>query len=335
MEIASPGWLALLLLLPVLRVWRRRQRRGLLLPGAAAAAVSTRRRDRVAGLAPRILRMLALALLVLAVARPRTAGGVAESRTEGVPIVIAIDVSSSMLARDWACPPAGCAADQPRDRLDVAKATVASFIAARPDDPVGLVAFAAEAITLVPITTHQPFLLSALGSVRVGLLEDGTAIGEGLATAVNRLRRAPGEDRVIVLMSDGESNRGATDPLVAAGAAAEFGIRVYTIGVGSDGTAPVPVGRAPEGFEYAERPVAIDEPLLREVARATGGEYHRAADPEALRRVYERIDRLERAPVEVRTTVRYRDWYLWILAAAAAVLALEWALRGSRWGAVP
>lgn len=333
MEIASPGWLTLLLLLPALRVWRRRRWRGVVLPGAADAARAPGRRGRLAGQAPGILRTLALALLVLALARPRTAGGVEESRAEGVPIVIAIDVSSSMLARDWACPPPGC--PQPLDRLDVAKATVASFIATRPNDPVGLVAFAAEAITLVPITTHQPFLMSALESVRVGLLEDGTAIGEGLATAVNRLRRAPGEDRVIVLMSDGESNRGSTDPLVAAGAAAEFGIRVYTIGVGSAGTAPVPVGRAPEGFEYAERPVAIDEPLLREIARATGGEYHRAADPDALRRVYERIDRLERAPVDVRTTVRYREWYLWLLAAASAALALEWALRGSRWGAVP
>lgn len=335
MEIASPGWLTLLLLLPALRVWRRRRASGLLLPGAADVALRTRTRDRVLGQAPAIFRALALVLLVLALARPRTAGGLEESRTEGVPIVIAIDVSSSMLARDWACHTPPCADDQQLDRLDVAKATVASFIAARPNDPVGLVAFASEAITLVPITTHQPFLLSALGSVRVGLLEDGTAIGEGLATSVNRLRRAPGEDRVIVLMSDGENNRGATDPLLAASAAAEFGIRVHTIGIGSEGTAPVPVGRAPQGFEYAERAVAIDEPLLREIARATGGEYHRATAPEALTRVYERIDRLERTPVDVRATIRYREWYLWLLAAAAAALALEWAVRASRWGAVP
>lgn len=336
MELASPGWLILLLVIPALVFWRRRHGGGVQVPGAGEMATARDRRSRILPDLPWILRLLAIALIVLALARPRSAGGVVESRREGVPIVVAIDVSSSMLARDLGCASQPCGpgeADQ--DRLDVGRETVARFIAARPADPVGLVVFAGEALTLVPITTHQALLRAALESVRVGLLEDGTAIGEGLATAVNRLRRVPGADRAIVLMSDGENNRGATDPLVAAGAAAEFGIRVYTIGIGSSGGAAVPADTAPAGFEPMERPVAIDESLLKEIARATGGEYHRAADPGALQRVYDRIDQLERSPVEERTHVLYREWYLWLLAAGAGALALEWAVRGSRWGVVP
>lgn len=332
MQLESPLWLALLLGIPPLLSWRRRAGRGIPLPGAAAIGA----RARVRGAAPDVLRALTLALLTLALARPRTAGGVEAVATEGIPIVIALDVSSSMLAQDWRCgdPPCG-AEDAPRDRLEVAREAIGRFIAARPDDPVGLVVFAAEAITLVPLTTHQQLLRSAIGSVRVGLLEDGTAIGEGLATAVNRLRYAPGETRVVVLMSDGESNRGEIGPLVAARAAAELGIQVHTIGVGTEGAAQVPIGRAPEGFQYAERPVALDEETLREIARLTGGEYHRVTDPDALGRVYARIDQLVRTPVETRTAVLYREWYLWLLAAAAALLLLEWTLRGSRWGAIP
>lgn len=335
MELVHPEWLLLLALLPLAEGLRRRRAAELPLPRAGELRRADGRFAPLLGRAPGTLRLLVLALLVLALARPRTAGGVEETSGEGVPIVVAIDASSSMLAQDWRCAEPPCApGDPPRDRLQVAKATVAEFVAARRDDPIGIVAFAAEAITLVPVTTSRPLLRSALQNLEVGLLEDGTAIGEGLATAVNRLRRVPGEDRVVILMSDGESNRGI-DPLTAAQAAAQLGIRVFTIGVGSEGTAPVPVQRAPEGFRYVERPVAIDEALLRRIAELTGGEYHRATSPEALGRIYGRIDRLVQAPVETRRRVRYREWYLWLLAAAAGVLLLEWGMRGSRWGAVP
>lgn len=338
MTFGSPAWLLLLLLVPGLVLWRRLGREGVLIPGAGEMGLNRSPAGRAAASIPLVLRLLVLTLIVLALARPRTAGGVIESRSRGVPIVIALDVSSSMLARDRACgdPPCPPGEEGPT-RLETARSTIDEFIADRPDDPVGLVAFAAEAITLVPVTTHQPLLRAGLASARVGLVEDGTAIGEGLATAVNRLRRIEGEDRVVILMSDGASNRGAIDPLVAASAAAELGIRVHTIGIGSRGDAPTTAGAAapPEGLAQIEATGSMDEPLMREIARATGGEYHHAADPSALARVYDRLDRLERAPFEARSVVRYREWYLWLLAAAAGLLALESAVRASRWGAVP
>lgn len=329
---AHPGVLGLLLLVPLVALLARRARGAVPVPDAAKVS----HRSPGAAVTPTALRLMALTLIVLALARPRSAGGETEVRTEGVPTVIVMDISSSMLAQDWSCDDPPCPpAARGRDRLQVAKETVERFIAARPSDPVGLVAFAAEAITLAPVTTHQALLREALRSAQVGLLEDGTAIGDGLATAVNRLRRASGESRVVVLMSDGESNRGTVEPLAAAQAAAQFGIRVHTIGVGSEGFAQVPVGRVPGGFEYAERPVAVDEATLREIARLTGGEFHRATDPAALERIYGRIDEMVRAPIESRTIVLYREWYLWLLAIAAGALALEWAMRGSRWGTIP
>lgn len=335
MELAQPLWLLLLPFVLAVAVIVSRARRALPLPAASGATVRSRRSAWLAA-APMTLRALTLTLLVLALARPRSPGGLVEESSAGIPIVVAIDVSSSMLAQDWRCedPPCPAGADS-RDRLEVAKGTVRRFVETRAADPIGLVAFAAEAITLVPITRHRPLLLSALESLRVGLLEDGTAIGEGLATAVNRLRRASGDTRVAVLMSDGESNRGEIDPLEAASAAAALGIQVYTIGVGSVGTASVPVRREAEGVRYEEAPVGVDEALLRQIAEMTGGEYYRAANPAALERIYARIDRLIPAPVETRRFVRYTEWYLWLLAAAAGTLLLEWALRASRWGAVP
>jgi Ca-activated chloride channel family protein len=327
MEWGAPAWL---FMLPVIAAGavllaRRARPRGLLFPRAAQLAARPGRRVRWLAAAPAALRGATLVLLVLALARPRSVQAVEEEEVLGVPIVVAIDVSSSMLAQDF----------QPRDRLEVAKRTVAEFVSGRPDDPIGLVAFAAEALTLVPVTTYQPILLGALERLRVGLLEDGTAIGEGLATAVNRLRRIPGEGKAIILMSDGESNRGEVDPLTAAQTAAAFGIRVYTIGVGSEGVAPVPVARGPQGFRYAERPVEIDETRLRRIAELTGGEYFRATDPQALRRIYARIDRLVESPVQTRRFARYREWYPWLLALAAAALLAEWGLRASRWGVLP
>lgn len=322
---AHPEWLLLLPVLAALAVWRgRREGPSLRFPRSGALLREGVAVRRALAHAPLLLRAASLALLVLALARPRTVAAVTEEPAPGVPIVVAIDVSSSMLAQDF----------RPSDRLEVAKATVARFVRGRPDDPIGLVAFAAEAVTLVPITTLQPVLLASLAGLRVGLLEDGTAIGEGLATAVNRLRRVPAEDRVVILMSDGESNRGEIDPMEAARAAAAFGVRVFTIGVGSEGVAPVPVREA-GGVRFAELPVAIDEELLRGIAETTGGRYFRATDPEALARVYERIDGLVGTTLEPRRFVDYAEWYLPLLLAAGGALLAEWLVRASRWGAVP
>jgi len=321
---ATPEALLLLVAVP-LYLWlvRKGVQR---LPFPRAEELSENRRgDRWLAAVPDTLRVLALAALVLAIAGPASAGSVVEERGEGVPIVLAIDVSSSMLAQDF----------RPRDRLDVAKSTIATFVAGRPNDPIGLVAFAADALTLVPTTTNRIVILSSLESLQVGMLEDGTAVGDGLATSINRLRVPDRTDGVVVLLSDGESNRGTIDALSAADAARALGIRVFTVGVGSDGVAPVPIGSAPAGFEYAELPVGLDEELLREIATRTGGEYFRATDADALARIYGEIDRLVPSVVETTTYARMTEWAAVLLILAGLGLASEWAIRASRWGVLP
>ena len=282
-------------------------------------------RTRVLAVLPVGLRIGALACLVLAIAGPSTATAIIEERSEGIPIILAIDVSSSMLAQDFS----------PRDRIEVAKSTIANFIESRDGDPIGLVAFAGEALTLVPATTHRSVLLTALSSLRVGLLEDGTAVGDGLAIAINRLRGYDRGSGIVVLLSDGENNRGTIDPLAAAAAAATQGVEVFTVGVGSDGVAPVPVDAAPAGFRYAELPVGLDEEMLREIATLTGGEYFRATDPQALERIYAEIDRMVPTIVETEQRTDTTDWALALLLSAALLLTVEWGLRGSRWGGLP
>lgn len=324
---ANPLWLIPLLGLPPLYWWLARGRGPAVpLPSVDVAVLQRTRnaRDLIPRL-PLILRMIALAAILVALAGPRTAGGVVNDPHVGIPVVVAIDLSSSMLAQDFL----------PRNRLEVAKETVADFIDGRSGDPIGIVAFAGEAITVAPVTTFRSVVRSAVAALQVGLLEDGTAIGDGLAIAVNRLRDQPGRDRVIVLMSDGESNRGTIDAVDAARAAATFGIRVFTIGVGSDGVARVPVERSGSGLVYAEAEVGLDEALLSTIAEATGGRYFRATNAGALREIYREIDALVATPVENRRRVLFREWFLIPLLVAAGALAIEWLLRGSRWGAVP
>lgn len=320
-EFSRPAALLLLALVPVFIFLHGRRQRFLPIPGASSL---TEDRWWMIGLLPPAMRSISIAALALAAAGPSTTGEIQELRTEGVPIVLAIDISSSMLAQDF----------RPRDRLSVARTTLASFVDARPNDPIGLVAFAAEAITLVPATAHRGVLENALQSVDVGLLEDGTAVGDGLATAVNRLRGFdnPG---IVVLLTDGENNRGTIDPLEAAEAASELDVTVYTVGVGSEGVAPVPIGRAPVGFTYAELPVGLDEDLLRGIAERTNGRYFRATDPEALARIYAEIDRLVPSVAESVRFTTSRDWTGLMLLVALGCLAGEWVVRGSRWGALP
>lgn len=320
----EPVWLVGLLLVPAYIWWMRQGRVGALPLPSVGRITAASSRSRVLAFLPLALRALVLALLVVALARPRTPGQVIEDATAGVPIVLAIDISSSMLAEDF----------QPRDRLEVAKQTVASFIEGS-SDPIGIVAFAGEAITVAPVTTYRPVLLNALRGLEVGLLEDGTAIGDGLAIAVNRLRSLSAEDRVVVLMSDGESNRGEIAPREAAAAAAALGVRVFTIGVGSESVARVPVERVDGNVVYAELQVGLDEELLRDIAAMTEGRYFRATNPAALREIYEEIDRMVATPIEERRRVLFNEWYLPVLLAAGLALAAEWLLRGSRWGAVP
>jgi Ca-activated chloride channel family protein len=218
-----------------------------------------------------------------------------------------------MLAQDF----------QPQNRLEVARAKIKDFVAARNHDRIGIVAFSGEALTQVPLTTDYQVVQAALDNLQPGQLEDGTAIGTAIATAANRLKDAPGKSKVLVLLTDGVNNRGSIDPRTAARAAAQFGIRIYGIGVGTEGMAPVPVGRGLFGLRYEMQRVEIDDALLTDIANATGGRYFRARDPVALQRITEQIDALERSPVRSRTYVRYTELFRWPLGAMLAALALE------------
>jgi Ca-activated chloride channel family protein len=267
-----------------------------------------------------VLRVLAIAAAVVAMARPRTGARTETLRGEGISIILALDLSTSMLAEDF----------QPHNRLEVAKQTAQEFVVGRTSDQVGLVAFAGEALTQVPLTLDYPIVLQAIENLQPGQLEDGTAIGTALMTATNRLRGAAGRSRVVILLTDGENNRGSIDPRTAAQAAAAIGVRVHTVGVGTEGVAPVPVGRSVFGLRYENRPVRIDEALLGEIAAGTGGRYFRARDAEALRRIYEQIDAMERAPMRESRIARYNEWYLWPIGIAMVALLLELGLLWRR-----
>jgi Ca-activated chloride channel family protein len=267
-----------------------------------------------------LLRNLLLVAGVVALARPRSGARAENVTSEGINIVITIDLSSSMLAQDF----------QPQNRMEVSKEMVKRFILQRKADRIGIVAFAAEALTQVPLTTDYPVVLAAVDNLAAGQLEDGTAIGTAIVTAANRLRDAPGRSRVMVLLTDGENNRGAVDPRTAAKAAAAFNIRIYTIGVGTVGMAPVPVGMGVFGLRFENRPVKIDEPLMTEVATTTGGRYFRARDGQALERILQQINTLEREPVQTRSYVRYTELFRWPLTLAILALAAELLLTAWR-----
>lgn len=320
----TPWALVLLLVLPFWWWWRRRRPGGAIIYSRTALLARLPRAGRGVSRLLVILRSLAIAGLVMALARPRAAGRSAQSNSEGINIMIAFDISSSMLAQDF----------QPENRLEVARQKVKQFIAMRKSDRIGLVAFSGEALTQVPLTTDYPVLMAAMENVQPGQLEDGTAIGTAIATAANRLRDAPGRSRVLLLLTDGVNNRGSIDPRTAAQAAAAFGIKIHAIGVGTEGMAPVPVGRGLFGLRYENRPVEIDDALLTEIAKLTGGRYFRAHDAAALQRITEQIDALERVPVRTRTYVRYSELFRWPLALGMLALVAELGLRAWR-GPIP
>ena len=317
MTFARP-WLLLLLLGVALWGWRRRRGGAAVpysdvtIPAAAARAPWWTR-------LPPVLRGLAITAWIIGAAGLRLGGDTIEMKQDGIAIVIAIDISSSMLAEDFA----------PSNRLEVAKRDAVAFIRGREADRIGLVAFAGEALTQVPVTLDYPVVEQAVMDLKIGSLEDGTAIGSGLATAVNRLRKAPDKSKVILLLTDGENNKGLIDPRTAAATAAAFGIKVYTIGVGTIGEAPIPTGRGLGGFRYELLPVRIDEPLLREIAAKTGGRYFRARDSEALSRIFRQIDALEKTPIQVTRYTRYDEATRPLIALGLCALALELLIGGT------
>jgi len=318
----DPWALVLLLLVPLLARLRRGGRDAALhlpaLPRLREAA-SGRGRGRGAWrwLLP-ALRIAAVACFVGALARPQ--GGIAESRavTEGIDIMLAVDVSSSMLAEDFTL------AGKRANRLAAAKAVVADFISGRSSgDRIGLVLFAARPYTQCPLTLDHGWLQTNVERAEIGMIEDGTAIGSALATSVARLERADGKSKIVILLTDGQSNAGKVSPATAAEAAKALGYRVYTIGAGTRGVAPYPARDLFGNLVYRPVPVDIDEATLRQIATATGGRYFRATDTESLQEIYGEIDTLEKSEHAGLQYREYRELYPWLLMPGLAFLAAE------------
>jgi Ca-activated chloride channel family protein len=326
-QFANPEFLWLLPALPLVflvRWWRRErlfarvQFSSLNLFNAAPRTL----RERLRGV-PVTLRVIAVALLIVALARPQSVSSRENISTEGIDIVLVLDISGSMLAEDF----------NP-NRLEAAKQVAEEFIDGRTGDRIGLVIFSAQSFTQCPLTSDYSVLKNLLREVKNGMIEDGTAIGLGLANAVNRLKESKAKSKVVILLTDGVNNRGEIDPLTAAKIAVTYGVRVYTIGVGAQGQAPYPV-QTPFGIQRRLVPVEIDEKVLTTIAGMTGGNYYRATDNRKLRAIYRAIDELEKTKIEVTAYRRYSELYPGWLAAAFGALLLELILSATLFRKLP
>lgn len=321
MVFADSGYLYLLLLLIPLIVGyvlsRKKADASLQISDASVYAHAPKSYKNYLIHVPFILRMLALALLIMVLARPQTTNSWQNSEMEGIDIMLAIDVSTSMLAEDL----------KP-NRLEAAKQVAAEFINGRPNDNIGITLFAGESFTQCPLTVDHTVLLNLIKDVQCGLIEDGTAIGMGIANAVSRLKESKAKSKVVITLTDGTNNRGDISPLTAAEIAKSFGIRVYTIGVGTNGMAPYPyqVGGT---VQYVNMPVEIDEKMLSEIASITQGNYFRATSNSKLEEVYQEIDKLEKTKLSVRQFSKRDEKYEWFALAALFCILLEVLLRNT------
>ena len=321
-EFANPEFFWLLLLLPLALLWYFFKRKNEM----ASLRISSIKGITVTSWASKlkpillVIRLLALAAIITALARPQTEDISTRTKTtKGIDIVMAIDVSSSMLARDL----------KP-DRLTALKEVAADFIEGRPNDRIGLVSYAAESYTKTPITSDKAIVLNSLEEITYGVLEDGTAIGMGLATSVNRLKESKAISKVIILLTDGVNNSGFIEPRTAADLAIEFGIKTYTIGIGTNGNALSPIAYNRDGsYRYGMRQVEIDEELLEEIADVTGGKYFRATDNESLEAIYDEINKLEKTEIEEFKYYKYEEKFRPLIFLAGILLLLEWGLRNS------
>lgn len=271
-------------------------------------------------------RCIAIAALIIALARPISHDSWRESTTEGTDIVLAVDISSSMLARDF----------EP-DRLGAAKQVASQFVNARENDNMGLVIFAGESLTGVPMTTDRAALTNYIESLSFNMLEDGTAIGDGLATSINRIKDGQAKSKSIILLTDGSNNTGNVAPLTAAEIAKQLGIKVYTIGVGTNGNAPMPTVDYFGRMTYTSQPVVIDENTLREISDMTGGKYFRATGNKVLKDIFEEIDQLEKSTIDVRNFSHTEDHPMtfWLIGLAMTLVALELVLKHTVMRSIP
>lgn len=328
-EFANPEYLLLLLGIPALIAWyiyRKKRQTPELRISSTEAFVNIRKTFRQKMRTSLfILRLLAIALTIIALARPRSSSSQHEYNVEGIDIVMAMDVSGSMLAQDF----------RP-DRLSVAKDVGVEFVGNRPNDRIGLVIFSGESFTQCPLTTDHVVLKNLLFQLKTGMMEDGTAIGDGLATAVNRLKNSDAVSKVIILLTDGVNNSGSIDPATAAEIAKIFGIRVYTIGVGTEGMAKMPVGRYPNGqLVYDMAPVKIDEKLLNKISETTNGKYFRATSKTKLQNIYKEIDQLEKSKITGSEYHRKHELFIPFVLLATLLIACEIILRLTIFRSIP
>jgi len=312
---ANPVYLYLLAIIPLLILWYWRQNK----KRSAAITYSNlgvfdgiqkTLKERLRHL-PFLLRLLGLSLLIIALARPQSFSSGENVYTEGIDVAMLLDISGSMLAEDF----------KP-NRLEAAKDVIDEFVAGRTTDKIGLVVFAKESFTQCPLTIDYPVLRGLLGEIKSGLIEDGTAIGTAIANGVNRLKDSEAKSKVIILLTDGVNNSGEIDPITAAQIAKKFGIRIYTVGVGTEGEAPYPF-QTPFGKRYQMVPVEIDEEVLKQVAQITDGKYYRATDNKKLEEIYEIIDTLEKTRVEVTSYRKAKELFYGWLGSGLVLIFLE------------
>ncbi|MEP7278222.1 MAG: VWA domain-containing protein [Bacteroidota bacterium] len=318
-DFAQPWMLALLALLPLFGWWyftRQASRQATVLISSVSRVKGIRSWKTTLRHLPFIFRLLCIACIIVALARPQIRNDEELVNGEGVDIVLAIDVSGSMLAQDFT-----------PNRMEAAKEVAANFVANRPTDRIGIVIFSGESFTLCPLTTDQQVLKTQIYNIQSGLLEDGTAIGSGLATSVDRLRSSKSKSKVVILLTDGENNGGQIPPLTAKELAKATGVKVYTVGVGTEGFAQTPMQTQSGAVVMQKEKVNIDEKLLTQIAVETGGKYFRAKDNESLRNIYTEIDKLEKSKIEVTALKRYSEKFFPFAIAALAFLLTEMVLR--------
>jgi Ca-activated chloride channel family protein len=323
----NPEFLYLLLGLPLLagwRWWRHKQTVAKIsIPNMDMFEATKRSLRQRLMFFPFALRLLILTLLIVALARPQSSLRGKQENIEGIDIMLALDISGSMLAEDFL-----------PNRMEASKSVAADFVRSRPNDRMGIVVFAGESFTQCPLTIDHNILLSQIDAIKTGMIQDGTAIGDGLATAINRLKNSTAISKTIILLTDGVNNMGSIAPMTAAEIASVFGIRVYTIGVGTHGMAPVPI-QTPFGKQYRNEEVHLDEPMLMEMAEITGGTYFRATNKDKLKTIFEDIDKMEKTKIEVLNYERKYEEFKFLLWLALGLFLLEILLSYSILKSIP